>query len=125
MPVIHHINPRNGDVVLLVGTMKGAFIVRGGPGRRDWEVGGPYFPGSAVYALAYDGRAGRHRIWAGPRSMHWGALLSSSDDFGRSWTNPEQANVKFPEGAGAALEQIRSEERRVGKECRSVWEGVD
>jgi hypothetical protein len=86
--------------------MKGAFVVRGDAQRSAWEVGGPYFPGSAVYALAYDGRAGRHRIWAGPQSMHWGGLLRYSDDFGRSWTNPEEANVKFPERTGTALKNI-------------------
>ncbi len=69
-------------------------------------MGGPYFPGSAVYAIAYDGRAGRNRLWAGPTSMHWGGLLRTSDDFGRTWTNPEEANVKFPEATGAALKQI-------------------
>jgi photosystem II stability/assembly factor-like uncharacterized protein len=105
MPVIHHVNPRGGDVVLLVGTMKGAFVLKGA-GRRNWEVGGPYFPGSAVYALAFDARAGRHRIWAGPNSMHWGGTLQSSDDFGKTWTVPVEANVKFPEGTGAALKQI-------------------
>jgi photosystem II stability/assembly factor-like uncharacterized protein len=106
MPVTTHVKPRNGDVLLLVGTMKGAFILRANAGRRKWEMGGPYFPGSAVYGMAYDGRFGRHRIWAGPQSMHWGALLRSSDDFGESWTDPEVANVKFPEKAGAALKNI-------------------
>jgi photosystem II stability/assembly factor-like uncharacterized protein len=33
-------------------------------------------------------------------------LLRSSDDVGRTWTNPETASVKFPESAGAALQQI-------------------
>ena len=97
MPVTRHVKPRNGDVLLLVGTMKGAFILRANKKRASWDVGGPYFPGSAVYAMAYDGRAGRQRIWAAPNSMHWGGLLRSSDDFGKSWTNPEAANVKFPE----------------------------
>lgn len=106
MPATRDVSLRNGDVLLLVGTMKGAFILRAGKGRRNWELGGPHFPGSAVYAMAYDGRAGRHRIWAGPHSMHWGGLLRCSDDFGRTWTNPREANVKFPEEAGAALKQI-------------------
>ena len=106
MPATRHITPRNGDVLLLVGTMKGAFILRANQRRRKWDTGGPYFPGSAVYGIAYDDRAGRHRIWAGPQSMHWGGLLRSSDDFGRSWTNPQEANVKFPEKSGAALKQI-------------------
>jgi len=106
MPAARQVNPKSGDVLLLVGTMKGAFILRSNKKREKWEMGGPYFPGSAVYAMAYDGRAGRHRIWAGPHSMHWGGLLRSSDDFGASWTNPEEANVKFPEKAGVALKQI-------------------
>jgi hypothetical protein len=106
MPSTRHVKPRHGDVLLLVGTMKGSFILRSSEKRAKWDAGGPYFPGSAVYAMAYDGREGRHRIWAGPQSMHWGALLRSSDDFGKSWTNPEEANVKFPESAGAALQNI-------------------
>lgn len=106
MPVAREITPKSGDVLLLVGTMKGGFVIRGGRDRRGWEVGGPYFPGSAVYAMAYDGRAGRRRIWAGQQSMHWGSRLVSSDDFGRNWTNPEAANVKFPMGTEAALQQI-------------------
>ncbi len=106
MPSVRHVKPRDGDVLLLVGTMKGAFILRANGRRKKWEVGGPYFPGNAVYAMNYDGRSGRHRIWAGPQSMHWGAVLRSTDDFGRNWTNPEEANVKFPEGSGAALQRI-------------------
>lgn len=106
MPVIRHVTPAPGNVVVLVGTMKGAFILRVDKRGTTWEVGGPYFPGQAVYAMAFDGRAGRHRIWAGPNSMHWGGLLRSSDDFGRSWTSPDQANVKFPQATDAALKQI-------------------
>lgn len=106
MPATQNITPKDGDVLLLVGTMKGAFLLRANQRRKKWEMGGPYFPGSAVYALAYDDRAGRHRLWAGPQSMHWGALLRWSDDFGKNWTNPEEANVKFPERAGVALKNI-------------------
>ena len=106
MPEVQHVTARKGDILMLVGTMKGAFILRANKSRKKWDMGGPYFAGSAVYALAYDGRAGRRRIWAGPHSMHWGAVLRSSDDFGATWTNPEEANVKFPEGTEAALQQI-------------------
>jgi photosystem II stability/assembly factor-like uncharacterized protein len=106
MPITRHVTPRPGGPLLLVGTMKGAFIISGDEDRRNWEVGGPYFAGQAVYAMAYDGRSARHRIWAGPQSMHWGGLLRSSDDFGRTWTNPEQANIKFPDRTETALKQI-------------------
>ena len=106
MPVARHVTPSAGDSLLLVGTMKGAFVFRADASRSRWESGGPYFPGSAVYALAYDSRAGRRRLWAGPNHMHFGAILRSSDDFGRAWTEPVEANVKFPDTSGAALKQI-------------------
>ena len=84
---------------------KSCSSARADASRRAWEIGGPYFPGNAVYAMAYDGRQGRQRIWAGPNSMHWGGLLRTSDDFGATWTNPEEANIKFPEStvAGAPI----------------------
>src|SRR5947208_1131227 len=97
---------KGGDVVLLVGTVKGAFLLRAPATRATWEVGGPYLAGRAVYALTHDSRAGRRRIWASATSMHWGAVLVSTDDWGRTWTEPEEANVKFPAESGLALKQI-------------------
>jgi hypothetical protein len=72
MPAPNHVNAKSGDVLTLVGTMKGAFVLRSDATRTNWEVGGPYFPGRAIYALAYDGRNGRRRLWAAVNSMHWG-----------------------------------------------------
>ena len=106
MATVRHVTIREGDVLLLVGTMKGAFVLRSNGARERWEVGGPYFPGHSVYSMAYDDRSGRRRVWASTNSMHWGAVLRSSDDFGRTWTNPESASVKFPEDTGATLRQI-------------------
>lgn len=97
---------RPGDVVLLVGTMKGAFLFWSDGKRRKWKMDGPHFPGESVYAMAYDGRAGRHRLLAAPRSMHWGAVVRSSDDFGKTWSAPDRQNVRFPEGSGLSLAQI-------------------
>jgi serine/threonine protein kinase len=102
---LRHAQVRKGDFLLLVGTIKGAFILRSNPQRSRWEVGGPYFHGHAVYALAYDSRAGQHRIWASTQSI-WGTLLRSSDDFGKSWTNPQEAAIRFPADAGVSLKNI-------------------
>src|SRR5688572_21758848 len=114
---IQEISPRTGDVMLMVGTTKGAFLFRARPTRARWERGGPHFAGHAVYAMAYDGRAGRRRVWAAPESSHWGSVMRSSDDFGRSWSDGGEATVRFPEDTEKSLQRIRSEERRVGKEC--------
>ena len=92
---IRHVRIKKNDFVLLVGTSKGAFILRSNSQRRRWDVGGPYFHGQSVYALAYDSRGDQRRIWAST-STFWGTLLRSSDDFGKSWTNPQQAPFDFP-----------------------------
>src|SRR5258708_25577502 len=84
---VRHAQVRKGDFVLLVGTTKGAFILRSNAQRSRWDVGGPYFHGHNVYSMALDSRGGQHRIWASTQS-YWGTLLRSSDDFGKSWTNP-------------------------------------
>ena len=105
MHIVRHAQVKRGDFLLLVGTTKGAFILRSNAQRTRWELGGPYFHGHAVYALAYDARAGQRRIWASTSSF-WGTLLRSSDDFGKSWTNPQQAPIRFPADTGVSLKNI-------------------
>ena len=102
---VRHAHVKKGDFLLLVGTTKGAFILRSNSQRRRWDIGGPYFHGDNVYAMAYDGRGGQHRIWASTQS-YWGTLLRSSDDFGKSWTNPQQAPIRFPSDTGLSLKNI-------------------
>ena len=102
---IKHLQVKNGDVLLLVGTMKGAFLLRSTTKRARWDIAGPYFHGHAIYALAYDDRDNRHRLWASTNN-YWGTYLRSSDDFGRTWTNPLEANVKFSSDCGASLSNI-------------------
>lgn len=102
---VQHSHVRNGDVLLLLGTLKGAFVLRSNAQRTRWEVGGPYFHGQAVYAMAYDDRNGRHRFWAST-SGYWGTMLRSSEDFGRSWSNPSEAPIRFPADTGVSLKNI-------------------
>jgi photosystem II stability/assembly factor-like uncharacterized protein len=106
MPTTTHVDTKPGDVMILAGTMKGAFVLRSDQSRQNWDVGGPYFPGRAIYALTYDDRNGRNRLWAAVNSSYWGSYLSSSDDFGKTWTEPEAYGVKFPEGTDNAVKQI-------------------
>ena len=102
---MQHVHVKKGAFLLLVGTTKGAFILRSNAQRSRWEVGGPYFHGQNVYAMAFDDRGGQHRIWAST-SSYWGTLLRSSDDFGKSWTNPQQAPIRFPSDTGLSLKNI-------------------
>jgi serine/threonine protein kinase/photosystem II stability/assembly factor-like uncharacterized protein len=102
---VEHLSVKNGDVLIMAGTNKGLFMFRSSRQRSRWQMAGPYFPGRSIYAIAYDHREGRHRIWIST-SQFWGSYLQSSDDFGKSWTNPLEANVKFPQDSGASLKNI-------------------
>ena len=106
MPAINHVEVRPNDNLLFVGTMKGAFLFRSDASREKWEDAGPYFAGRSVYALAYDGREGRQKLWAAVNSPFWGSFLSSSNDFGKTWSDPETYNIKFPEDSEVSLKQI-------------------
>jgi photosystem II stability/assembly factor-like uncharacterized protein len=95
-----------GDVLVMVGTLKGAFFFWSDRARRTWRVEGPHFPGESVYALAFDDRGGRRRLYAATKNFHYGSVLRASDDFGRTWTAPDRQNVRFPEDSGLSLAQI-------------------
>jgi photosystem II stability/assembly factor-like uncharacterized protein len=106
MPAVQHISAKKGDVILLVGTLKGAFVLRSNGARKKWEVGGPYSIGSPVYAMAFDQRQGRQRLWWSQQSFRWGTILCSSDDFGKTSTEPETYSVKFPPESKLTLKNI-------------------
>ncbi len=116
---------KDGDLLLLVGTMKGAFFLRSDRSRRRWEKSGPHFPGRSVYAIAWDGRNDRHRIWAAPKSLHWGAELAATDDFGRRWSRPEVPRIAFPKETGATLANIWQIEPGSDDEPERLFVGVE
>lgn len=121
---IRRIGVKDGDVLLLVGTMKGAFLLRSNARRTHWDVIGPAFHGQAVYTMAFDAREGLHRLWASTCTF-WGTLLRCSDDYGKTWTNPQQANVKFPPDCGTSLKNIW--QVRLGRESepKTLYCGVE
>jgi hypothetical protein len=95
-----------GDVLLMVGTTKGAFLFSASSDRSEWRVDGPHFPGEEVYAMALDQRAGQPVLWASPGSPFWGATLRRSDDLGASWSGKDERPVKFPEGSELSLQRV-------------------
>jgi photosystem II stability/assembly factor-like uncharacterized protein len=121
------IKPRHaaGDVLVLVGTMKGAFIFSSNGSRKKWKIDGPHFPGESVYSIAYDQRGGRSRTLVGSHSNHWGSTIRLSDDFGQTWTGPERQAVRFPEASGLSLAQVWQITPGRADEPNVVWCGVE
>jgi photosystem II stability/assembly factor-like uncharacterized protein len=117
--------PNAGDVLLLVGTMKGAFFLSADKSRKKWKVDGPHFPGEAIYSIAYDQRGGRTRTLVGAHSNHWGSTIRLSDDFGTTWTGPERQAVRFPEDSGLSLAQVWQITPGRADEPDVMWCGVE
>ena len=51
------------EITVLVGTTKGAFLLRGGNTRTGWKVEGPFCDGAPVNHVVGDPKTGR--LWAG------------------------------------------------------------
>ncbi|MFZ5668203.1 MAG: WD40/YVTN/BNR-like repeat-containing protein [Pseudomonadota bacterium] len=71
-------------VQLLVGTRKGAWILRSDAARRDWSVDGPHFLGHIVNHLVRDPRP-PHTLLMAAKTGHLGPTLFRSADGGASW----------------------------------------
>ena len=96
----------SGDVVLVLGTGKGLFLLHSSAKRQNWSLAGPFAAGRSIYAATLDLRNGRRRLLAASDAAHWGTSLTRSDDFGRTWHTPDKTAVRYPDGSGDALKQI-------------------
>ena len=56
--------------------------------------------------MAFDQRQGRRRLWWAQQSFQWGTVLCSSDDYGKTVTEPEAYSVKFPPESQLTLKNI-------------------
>src|SRR6202165_4559628 len=119
------IEASEGDVVVLVGTTKGLFALVAGQDRRKWDLTGPWFPGEEIYAAALDCRDGRHRLFVGAASLHWGPSVYRSDDLGASWVEPEPETLAFPSDTGAAVVRIWQLQPAGDEQGAVVYAGVE
>ena len=72
-----------GPINVLIGTTKGAFILRGDSGRGGWSVDGPHCDCWPINHVIADPESGT--IWAGGGGEWHGAGVWRSDDDGESW----------------------------------------
>ena len=83
------LQPMHGDILVLVGTRKGAFVFSADRGRTKWEMTGPHWPGSDIFHAVYDGR-GDGRLWLVRNDPVFGSEIHRSDDLGVTWENARQ-----------------------------------
>ena len=70
---------------LLVGTLKGGFILEGDSARRNWKLNGPFFDGFETYDVVADASGGKPVLYAAVNTWTWGPVIYRSRDGGRSW----------------------------------------
>ncbi|MFN3936963.1 MAG: WD40/YVTN/BNR-like repeat-containing protein [Gemmobacter sp.] len=112
-------------VTLLVGTTKGAFLLRGDPARCRWELDGPHCDGWPINHMIADPASGT--IWAGGGGVWTGAGVWRSTDGGACWQLSLLSNGQFD----AFLESEPAMAAQVGRspsppapftgEAEAVW----
>jgi len=113
------------EILLGIGTRKGLFLAHSADGRRSWTVEPPQFPIADVKALAIDTRRAAPRVLAGVLDSHFGPTLVTSDDLGRSWSEPDDAPLAFPDDTETALGGIWQIAPATEGEPDVVYAGVE
>ncbi len=91
------------QVLVLIGTQKGAFVMESAPARSSWKVRGPYFEGLNVMHMALDPRT--RTLMAAVSDPWFGSRVQQSMDLGHTWDEPKSGPA-FPADSGLKVEKI-------------------
>jgi photosystem II stability/assembly factor-like uncharacterized protein len=107
-------------VLVLVGTRKGLFTLRGDDSRTSWEVDGPLLKGWEVFHATLDPRDGS--LYAAANHFVYGATVQRSNDLGRTWERSEQ--LAMPDGHDP-LKRMWHVEPGHASQPDALWAGGD
>jgi photosystem II stability/assembly factor-like uncharacterized protein len=105
--------------LILAGTRKGLFLVRGDEGRRDWSIDGPVLTGWDVFHAVVDPRDGT--LYACTNNFVYGATVHRSSDLGKTWERAEELGL--PEESGLTLEKTWHLEPGHPSQPETLWLG--
>ncbi len=104
------------NVLGIIGTEKGAFLIRSDESRQAWTIDGPVLKGWKVTAAARDDEG---TFFLGTASQIYGATIQTSKDL-TEWTQVE-CGPAYPEEADRKLKQIW----KILPGNNTYWAGVD
>ncbi len=111
------------DLILLLGTHKGAFLLKSSARRDSWKLEGPFLKGYPVEYVVADQRQGT-RLYASHTNPFYGPSLSVSKDLGQTWESTE-TSPRFDEQRGHKVERIWIIEPGRKEEAGVLYAGVD
>lgn len=91
--------PQVKQISLLIGTRKGAFVLRGDDKRQSWQVSPPIYLGHIIYHMVADPRSGKVILIAA-KTGHLGPTVFRSSDGGETWKESSQPPA-FPKVPGS------------------------
>ena len=83
------------SMLILIGTKKGAFVLEGDNGRKNWHLRGPYCEAWPLNHVIGDPATGA--IYATGGNEWFGPAVWKSDDLGETWTHSSEG-LAYPEG---------------------------
>ena len=96
------------QLLVLVATRKGLFVLKSDRRRRSWSMEGPHFLGQVVHHAVLDPRDGR-TLLAAVKAGHLGPTVYRSVDLGQGWQEAESppAFARAAEGEeGESVEHV-------------------
>lgn len=94
-----------GQVKVLVGTRKAAFIYTSDAKRERWEISQPIYTGWSIYNMAADVRGDHPRLYAAANHFAWGPSVAKSDDLGATW-DYRSKGLAFPKDSGRVIQNV-------------------
>jgi photosystem II stability/assembly factor-like uncharacterized protein len=107
------------NVLALVGTRKGLFLLRCDNDRRRWHVDGPLLDGWAVFHATVDPRDGT--VYAAANHVVYGPTVQRSTDTGETWKRSRQ--IGLPAESGLTLEATWHIEPGLPEEPETLYLG--
>jgi photosystem II stability/assembly factor-like uncharacterized protein len=108
-------------VLILAGTRKGLFLLRGDESRREWQLDSPVLEGWSVFHAIVDPRDGT--LYAAANNFVYGATVQRSNDLGKTWERSEE--LRLPEDSGLKLANAWHVEPGHESEPDTLWLGGD
>jgi len=93
------------QLIVLVGTRKGLFVLSSADGRRTWSIAGPHFLGQIVNHAVVDPRDGR-TIVAAVRAGHLGPTVYRSADLGNTWQEAKRPPAFAKREGGQSVSHV-------------------